>query len=162
MKFNKIRYLPTGKGRRVVETLRPLFFTSTAFVDTNAIIELSICRRAARLDIFAFGKFDMFCFAKTRYDINPCPRSEHIERLRSKHHIERISVYRKSVSADLYRRVVSLRALRIAGRNFFIALVNVYKSDRLDNNVGEGLILGVGIYACNRVNDLDAVYNVAK
>ena len=57
---------------------------------------------------------------------------------------------------------LSLRTLRIAGRNFFVALVNVYKSDRLDNNVGSRLILGVGIYTCNRVNDLDAVYNVAK
>ena len=59
-----------------------------------------------------------FRFAQTRYDINPRSRSEHIECLRSKHHIERVSVYRKSASADLYRRVVSLRALRIRKRIF--------------------------------------------
>ena len=58
--------------------------------------------------------------------------------------------------------VVSSGTQRLTGRNFFVALVNVYKSDRLDNNVGSRLILGVGIYACNRVNDLDAVYNVAE
>jgi hypothetical protein len=33
-------------------------------VSTEAILFLSICRRYARLDIFAFGKFDMFSLRK--------------------------------------------------------------------------------------------------
>ena len=37
-----------------------LVLASTASVSTEAILILSICRRFARLDIFAFGKFDMF------------------------------------------------------------------------------------------------------
>jgi len=48
------------KDRECFYTLCPLFLTSTASVSTEAILILSICRRFARLDIFAFGKFDMF------------------------------------------------------------------------------------------------------
>ena len=36
------------------------FLISTASVFTEAILIMSICRGYARLDIFAFGKFDMF------------------------------------------------------------------------------------------------------
>ena len=35
MKFNKIRYLPIGKGRRVVKAPRPLFFASTDSIKDN-------------------------------------------------------------------------------------------------------------------------------
>ena len=48
------------KDRECFYTLCPFLLTSTAFVDANAIVQLSICRRFARLYIFAFGKFDMF------------------------------------------------------------------------------------------------------
>ena len=34
----RIRYLPTGKGRRIVKIPRPFFLTSTAFVDTNVFM----------------------------------------------------------------------------------------------------------------------------
>ena len=91
----------------MVQIPRPFFLKSAAFA------ELSIC--LALLGSIYLPSANSICFryAQTRYDINPRSRSEHIECLRSKHHIERVSVYRKSVSADLYRRVVSLRALRI-------------------------------------------------
>ena len=40
--FNRIRYLPTGKGRRIVKIPRPFFLTSTASVDTDAIISYEL------------------------------------------------------------------------------------------------------------------------
>ena len=93
------------KGRGIFAILRPFpvgrYFD---FVDMPSLRSaLYICLAANSI---------CFRYAQTRYDINPRSRSEHIECLHSKHHIERVSVYRKSVSANLYRRVVSLRALR--------------------------------------------------
>ena len=44
--YEKMKHLPTGKGRRIAKIPRPFFLTSTAFVDTNAYSE-------------------MFCFRKT-------------------------------------------------------------------------------------------------
>ena len=124
MKFNRVRHLPTGKGREIAKISRPSFLTSTASVSTEAILILSICRRFARLDIFAarFASINSICFryAQTRYDINPRSRSEHIECLRSKHHIERVSVYRKSALADLYRCVPALWQVRRRRDFFFI------------------------------------------
>ena len=37
-----MRYLPTGKGRRIVKIPRPFFLTSTASVDTDAIISYEL------------------------------------------------------------------------------------------------------------------------
>ena len=48
------------KGREILAISRPFFLTSTASVSTEAILIFSICRRYARLDIFACNKFDMF------------------------------------------------------------------------------------------------------
>ena len=42
LEFNRIRYLPTGKGRRIVKILRPFFLTSNASVDTDAIISYEL------------------------------------------------------------------------------------------------------------------------
>ena len=51
LRYNRIHYLPTGRGRRVTKTPRPFFFASTAFVVTNADSE-----------IFCFAKCEiMFC-----------------------------------------------------------------------------------------------------
>ena len=79
---------------------------------------LSICRRYARLDILPSANSICFGFAQTRYDINPRSRSEHIELLMAhschQQYIERISVYRKSASADLYRCVPALWQVRQA------------------------------------------------
>ena len=94
------------KDEKLLKFLVLFFLTSTASVFTEAILILSIYRRFARFDIFAarFASINSICFryAQTRYDINQRSRSEHIECLRSKHHIERVSVYRKSALADLY------------------------------------------------------------
>ena len=138
-RFNRYSTYRQEKDRECFCTLCPLFFASTAFVVTNAIIQLSICRRFARLDIFAFCEiyftkrqiryaFDTLRTpkahsslrgtpaAQARYDIDPRSRSEHIELLMAhschQQYIERASVYRRSAQADLYRRVVSLWALR--------------------------------------------------
>ena len=63
-----------------------------------------------------------FCFAQTRYDINPRSHSEHIELLMvhscHQQYIERVSVYRKSAFADLYRCVPALWQVR-RGSGFF-------------------------------------------
>ena len=71
--------------------------------------------RSARYICLAANSICFRC-AQTRYDINPRSRSEHIELLMAhschQQYIERVSVYRRSAQADLYRRVVSLRALR--------------------------------------------------
>ena len=57
-----------------------------------------------------------FRYAQTRYDINPRSRSEHIELLMvhscHQQYIERVSVYRKSAFADLYRCVPALWQVR--------------------------------------------------
>ena len=42
MKFNRIRYLPTGKGRRIGKIPRPFFLASTASVDTEAIFSYEL------------------------------------------------------------------------------------------------------------------------
>ena len=44
LKFNRIYYLPTGKGRRIAKIPRPFFLRSTASVSTNAYSEM-FCRR---------------------------------------------------------------------------------------------------------------------
>ena len=95
-----------------------LFCRYVNFVD-------SICSRFAanpKSSFFASGNpsrsNSIYCrYAPIRYDINPRSRSEHIELLMAhnchQQYIERVSVYRKSVSADLYRCVnAPLRASR--------------------------------------------------
>ena len=42
LEINRIRYLPIGKGRRIVKIPRPFFLTSTASVDTDAIISYEL------------------------------------------------------------------------------------------------------------------------
>ena len=74
-----------------------------------------------------------FRYAQTRYDINPRSRSEHIECLRSKHHIKLVSVYRKSALADLYRCVPALWQVRysvffVYDPSLFITQESVEKS----------------------------------
>jgi len=119
-------------------TFSVLFFDKHCICKHKCDYSIVDMPRTARLDIFAllrnifallrnifallrniFAKVAnsiCFRFAQTRYDVNPRSRSEHIELLMAhschQQYIERVSVYRKSVSADLYRRVVSLRALR--------------------------------------------------
>ncbi|MBO5357029.1 MAG: hypothetical protein J6A95_04600, partial [Clostridia bacterium] len=61
-------YLPTGKGREIAEISRPFFLTSTASVSTEAILILSICRRFARLDIFALQQI-RYVFATLKLDM---------------------------------------------------------------------------------------------
>ena len=55
-------------------------------------------------------------FTRIRYDINPRSRSEHIELLMAhschQQYIERVSVYRKSALADLYRCVPAIEQVR--------------------------------------------------
>jgi hypothetical protein len=54
------QFLPTEKGRRIVEILRPFFFIGTAFVGTKAIF-ISVdmpSLRSARY-VFATLKLDM-------------------------------------------------------------------------------------------------------
>ena len=123
------QYLPIGKGRRIVKILRPFFFARTAFVGTKAIfVDMPSLRSARYIRCFAkyircFAKYirkttNSICFrcAQTRYDINPRSRSEHIELLMvhscHQQYIERVSVYRKSAFADLYRCVPALRQVR--------------------------------------------------
>ena len=48
--------------------LLTIFLTSTAFVVTNVIIQLSICRRFARLDIFALRQI-RYAFALLKLDM---------------------------------------------------------------------------------------------
>ena len=42
MEFNRIRYLLTGKGRRIAKIPRPFFLTSTASVEIDAIISYEL------------------------------------------------------------------------------------------------------------------------
>ena len=77
---------------------------------TNAIIQLSICRRFARLDIFALRQI-RYAFATLKLDMIWI-RAHAVSISSATAHIERVSVYRRYAQADLYRRVVSLRALR--------------------------------------------------
>ena len=57
---NKKKYIPTKKDRECFYTLCPLFFASTAFVVTNALVE-----------IFCFAKCEiMFC--RTLLNISLC------------------------------------------------------------------------------------------
>ena len=114
------QYLPIGKGRRIVKILRPFFFTRTAFAGTKAIfvfVDMPSLRSARYIRCFAkyirkTTNSICFRFAQTRYDINPRSRSEHIELLMvhscHQQYIERVSVYRKSAFADLYRWVPAL------------------------------------------------------
>ena len=134
------QYLPTGKGRRIVKILRPFFFTRTAFAGTKAIlifVDMPSLRSARYIRCFAkyircFAKYirkttNSICFryAQTRYDINPRSRSEHIELLMvhscHQQYIERVSVYRKSAFADLYRWVPALWQVPLGG-GFLIRL----------------------------------------
>ena len=43
--YEKMKHLPTGKGRRIAKIPRPFFLTSTAFEDTNAYSEMSCFRK---------------------------------------------------------------------------------------------------------------------
>ena len=56
------------KDRECFYTLCPLFLTSTASVSTEAILILSICRRFARLDIFALQQI-RYVFATLKLDM---------------------------------------------------------------------------------------------
>ena len=60
--------LPTGKGREIAKISRPFFLISTASVDTEAILILSICRRFAWLDIFALQQI-RYVFATLKLDM---------------------------------------------------------------------------------------------
>ncbi len=114
LRFNRIGYLMTGKGRRIVKIPRPFFLASTASVSTKA---------------FLLGRYASLCSARyiclpansicppdgrTRYDINPRSRSEHIEcKFAERTHISNALAYIENPrQADLYRCVVSLRTLR--------------------------------------------------
>ena len=126
------QFLPTGKGREIVKISRPLFLISTASVSTEAIFVEMPSLPSARY-ICCFAKYirkttNSICFryAQTRYDINPRSRSEHIELLMvhscRQQYIERVSVYLKSVFADLYRCVPALWQVRRRGCFFYFAI----------------------------------------
>ncbi len=118
------QFLPTEKGRRIVKILRPFFFIGTAFAGTKAIfifVDMPSLRSARYIRCFAkyirkTTNSICFRFAQTRYDINPRSRSEHIELLMvhscHQQYIKRVSVYRKSAYADLYRCVPALSQVR--------------------------------------------------
>ena len=67
-RFNRYSTYRQEEDRECFYTLCPLFFASTAFVVTNAIIQLSICRRFARLDIFALRQI-RYAFATLKLDM---------------------------------------------------------------------------------------------
>ena len=112
----EICYLPTGKGRRVEKTPRPLF-CKRCICGHKCDYSIVDMPRAVRLDIFAFCEIYFakrqirYVFALLKLDMIQI-RAHAVSISSALAHIERVSVYRKSVSADLYRRVVSLRALR--------------------------------------------------
>ena len=98
--YEKMKHLPTGKGRRIAKIPRPFFLTSTAFVNTNANVKFVdmprvATHRLARYICLAANSI-YFRYAQIRYDINPRSRSEHIERSAHIERRRRISKIRSS------------------------------------------------------------------
>ena len=98
MKFNKVRYLPTGKGRRAVKLL-VLFSLQALLLWTQKLFFMAIYLLSQMRYIFAAchasyaqKRYNLPC-GRLRYDINPLHAPQGISHRR---YIARDSVYRKS------------------------------------------------------------------
>ena len=98
MKFNKVRYLPTGKGRGVVKLL-VLFSLQALLLWTQKLFFMAIYLLSQMRYIFAAchasyaqKRYNLPC-GRLRYDINPLHAPQGISHRR---YIARDSVYRKS------------------------------------------------------------------
>ena len=98
LKFNKVRYLPTGKGRRAVKLL-VLFSLQALLLWTQKLFFMAIYLLSQMRYIFAAchasyaqKRYNLPC-GRLRYDINPLHAPQGISHRR---YIARDSVYRKS------------------------------------------------------------------
>ena len=98
MKFNKVRYLPTGKGRGAVKLL-VLFSLQALLLWTQKLFFMAIYLLSQMRYIFAAchasyaqKRYNLPC-GRLRYDINPLHAPQGISHRR---YIARDSVYRKS------------------------------------------------------------------
>ena len=98
MKFNKVRYLPTGKGRGSVKLL-VLFSLQALLLWTQKLFFMAIYLLSQMRYIFAAchasyaqKRYNLPC-GRLRYDINPLHAPQGISHRR---YIARDSVYRKS------------------------------------------------------------------
>ena len=108
LKFNKVRYLPTGKGRGAVKLL-VLFSLQALLLWTQKLFFMAIYLLSQMRYIFAAchasyaqKRYNLPC-GRLRYDINPLHAPQGISHRR---YIARDSVYRKS-----RRGFISLRSV---------------------------------------------------
>ena len=118
LKFNKVRYLPTGKGRRAVKLL-VLFSLQALLLWTQKLFFMAIYLLSQMRYIFAAchasyaqKRYNLPC-GRLRYDINPLHAPQGISHRR---YIARDSVYRKS-----RKGFISLRSV-LKGTTHMLAL----------------------------------------
>ena len=120
MKFNKVRYLPTGKGRGAVKLL-VLFSLQALLLWTQKLFFMAIYLLSQMRYIFAAchasyaqKRYNLPC-GRLRYDINPLHAPQGISHRR---YIARDSVYRKSRKGFISLRSV-LKGTTHIKRSFF-------------------------------------------
>ena len=127
MKFNKVRYLPTGKGRGAVKLL-VLFSLQALLLWTQKLFFMAIYLLSQMRYIFAAchasyaqKRYNLPC-GRLRYDINPLHAPQGISHRR---YIARDSVYRKSRKGFISLRSV-LKGTTHIKRSFFDKRVKRY------------------------------------
>ena len=120
LKFNKVRYLPTGKGRGAVKLL-VLFSLQALLLWTQKLFFMAIYLLSQMRYIFASchasyaqKRYNLPC-GRLRYDINPLHAPQGISHRR---YIARDSVYRKSRKGFISLRSV-LKGTTHIKRSFF-------------------------------------------
>ena len=142
LKFNKVRYLPTGKGRRAVKLL-VLFSLQALLLWTQKLFFVAIYLLSQMRYIFAAchasyaqKRYNLPC-GRLRYDINPLHAPQDISHRR---YIARDSVYRKShrqegqIRTRFYKANICIyfdkfpRNIRILLRKFVLPILNICSS----------------------------------
>ena len=140
MKFNKVRYLPTGKGRGSVKLL-VLFSLQALLLWTQKLFFMAIYLLSQMRYVFAAchasyaqKRYNLPC-GRLRYDINPLHAPQGISHRR---YIARDSVYRKSRKGFISLRSV-LKGTTHTAVDFYLSLQFKRKLlERRRNGLGGG------------------------